>query len=227
MNKVRRILWGVVLVAIGVLLVLNTLGIIKFDPFFRGFGTLFIIIPCGIGLITDRNKIGSLIGLTVGVALLLAARDVITYDLIWKLCLPFAIIFIGLAVIFKTFGKREAREVEKKLRENGTRLEEYCATFTGMNVDFASKEFTGVSASAIFGGIKLDLRAASINSDSVIKVASIFGGADILLPDDVNVKLSSSSVFGGVSNKRKQKNIEGAHTVYISANCIFGGCDIK
>lgn len=227
MNKVKRILWGIVLVAIGVLLVLNTLEIIKFDPFFRGFWTLFIIIPCGIGLITDRNKIGSLVGLTFGVALLLAARDVITYDLIWKLCLPFAVIFIGLGVIFKAFGRKETREVEKKLRENGEPLEEYCATFTGSNVDFTGREFKGASVSAIFGGVKLDLSRASINGDVVIKTSSIFGGVDIILPDDVNVKLSSSSVFGGVSDKREKKNIDGAHTLYISANCIFGGCDIK
>ena len=55
MNKVRRILWGVVLVDIGVLLVLNTLGIIKFDHFFSGFWTLFIIIPCFIGIFTEKD----------------------------------------------------------------------------------------------------------------------------------------------------------------------------
>ena len=53
-----------------------------------------------------------------------------------------------------------------------------------------------------------------------------FGGVDILLPDSVNVEVFSTSVFGGVSNK-KASTQGNAVTVYIDATCMFGGIDIE
>ena len=46
--------------------------------------------------------------------------------------------------------------------------------------------------------------------------------------DNVKVKIKSSSIFGGVDEKRKNKieNNE-AHTIYINATCIFGGAGSK
>ena len=52
-----------------------------------------------------------------------------------------------------------------------------------------------------------------------------FGGIDILVPENVNVKLNSSCIFGGVSNKASV--YENAPTIYINGVCLFGGVDIK
>lgn len=56
MQKLNRILWGVVLVAVGVVFALNALHIVDINIFFDGWWTLFIIIPCTVGLITEREK---------------------------------------------------------------------------------------------------------------------------------------------------------------------------
>jgi hypothetical protein len=48
-------LWGIVLVAAGVLFALKALGIANIDVFFDGWWTLFIIIPCTIGPFTKRD----------------------------------------------------------------------------------------------------------------------------------------------------------------------------
>lgn len=53
------------------------------------------------------------------------------------------------------------------------------------------------------------------------------GGADILLPDNVNIKVNSNSLFGGVDNKNHQNLKDNAHTVYLNGTCIFGGVDVK
>ena len=60
-----------------------------------------------------------------------------------------------------------------------------------------------------------------------INASAAFGGIDIFLPDNVNVKVKSSAIFGGVSDKKKRPHIEGAKTVYINADTAFGGVDIK
>ena len=81
--------------------------------------------------------------------------------------------------------------------------------------------------SAVFGGVKCDLRNAVIEKDCAITATGIFGGVDIILPDDVNVKINSNSILGGVSDKNHRAAVPGAVTVYINATCMFGGVEIK
>ena len=54
----------------------------------------------------------------------------------------------------------------------------------------------------------------------------IFGGIDLKLPDNVNVKSSGIPIFGGVENKKVKANKKNVPTVNINYVCIFGGTDI-
>ena len=102
MKKLNSILWGAALIALGVIWVLNSTKVIDINLFFDGWWTLFIIVPCIGGLFTSRDKFGNAVGLAVGILLLLAARDVITYKIVWKLILTAVIILIGVKMIIKT-----------------------------------------------------------------------------------------------------------------------------
>ena len=96
----KNILWGIVLVIIGVIVGLNALNITNINIFFNGWWTLFIIIPSLIGLLKEKDKTGNIIGLIIGVVLLLGVQNIIDFDLIWKLILPVIIIIVGLSLIF-------------------------------------------------------------------------------------------------------------------------------
>ncbi|MBE6780298.1 MAG: phage integrase family protein [Ruminococcaceae bacterium] len=56
MKKASSFLWGIVLIAAGALFALNALNITNIDIFFEGWWTLFIIVPCAVGLFTGRQK---------------------------------------------------------------------------------------------------------------------------------------------------------------------------
>ena len=202
MNNIKNILWGIILVIIGVIIGLNTIGITDIDIFFDGWWTLVIIVPCFIGLFTNKDKTGNIIGLLVGVILLLGMQNIIDFNLIWKLLLPSIIVIIGLSLIFKnTFNSKINNEI-KKLNNKNTKDNEYCATFSGQRIDFPNEEFKGATLNSVFGGI------------------------DIIVPDDVNIKIKSNSIFGGVNNKKKN-NEDKKYTIYVNASCLFGGVDIK
>ena len=47
------------------------------------------------------------------------------------------------------------------------------------------------------------------------------------MPDDVNVKVVSTPIFGGVCDERKHKSKDSKNTIYVNAICMFGGVDIK
>jgi predicted membrane protein len=226
MNNIKNILWGIILVIIGVIIGLNTIGITDIDIFFDGWWTLVIIVPCFIGLFTNKDKTGNIIGLLVGVILLLGMQNIIDFNLIWKLLLPSIIVIIGLSLIFKnTFNSKINNEI-KKLNNKNTKNNEYCATFLGQRIDFPNEEFKGATLNSVFGSITCDLREAKIKEDVVINASSVFGGIDIIVPDDVNIKIKSNSIFGGVNNKKKN-NEDKKYTIYVNASCLFGGVDIK
>ena len=227
MKMVSNYIWGLFLILVGVVLGLNAFGITNINLFFDGWWTLFIIIPCFIGLFKENEKTGNVIGLIIGIALLLACQGIIDFNIIGKLWFPAILVCIGVSIIFKdTIGGKIDKEI-KKLNESKTDGNEYCATFSGQDVKFDGETFTGVDLTAVFGGIKCDLRKAIIESDTVINTSSIFGGIDIYAPENVKVKIKSSSIFGGVSDSKKHSENTDSHTIYINATCLFGGVEVK
>lgn len=225
MNKVSNLMWGLLFIIVGVVFGLNALGITDINIFFDGWWTLFIIVPCFIGLFNDDDKSGNLIGLIIGACLLLGCLDVIEFEIIWKLMVPFILVMIGLSFIFKDMLNSKIKNDIKKLNKND--LKESCACFSSQDLDFNNEVYKGSSLTAVFGGIKCNLKDAVIKEDVVINTTSIFGGITIYVPKDVNVKVSSTSIFGGVSDERKDKIKDSKHTIYVNATTMFGGVEIK
>ncbi len=225
MKRVTSVIWGVILIVAGALFALNALGITNIDVFFDGWWTLFIIIPCTIGLITDSDKVGNAIGVAVGVFLLLCCQDILGFDMLWKLAVPVIIVIIGIKMVFGSIFQNKAPKIIDELRTKGNQLKSGCAIFSGQNLNFEGESFEGAELTAVFGGVKCDLRNAVITKDCAIQAEAIFGGVTIFVPDNINVKVNSISLFGGVTNKTKTK--KDAVTLHISGTCIFGGVDIK
>lgn len=225
MTNFKNTLWGILFIGLGLIFGLNALEITNIDIFFEGWWTLFIIIPCFIGLFNEQEKTGNLIGILIGLFLLLTCQGILEFNILWKLLFPAILVIIGLSFIFKDTINSS---VSKKIKElNKTKnKEEICATFSEQNIDFDNEEFKGCDLTSVFGGIKCDLRNSIIKEDKVINANAIFGGIDIYIPKDTKVKIKSNSIFGGVTNHRNTKK-EGIPTIYINATCIFGGVEIK
>lgn len=224
MEKIKKILWGLVLIALGIIIGLNSLGVTDIDIFFKGWWTLFIIVPSFIGLFDDEDKTGNLIGLGIGVLLLLGVNNVISFELIGKLIVPFILVAIGLSILFRETIKSNI--TKKVMSANKDGLEPIIATFGGQKAIKDGEEFKGANIDSVFGGVELDLRKSIIEKEAIIKASAIFGGIDIYVPDDVNIKIKSTPIFGGVSNKAKY-NKESEKTIYVDAFCMFGGIEIK
>ena len=220
MKNCKNIILGIILIIVGVWFGLYATGVVKVNLLFDGWWTLFIIVPSFLGLFDEDGRTGSLIGLFVGVLLLLSCQDVLNFDIVLKLIVPCVLIVTGLSFIFK--GKIKTKNIENVKTVGGTN---YNATFSGQNLDFSKEEFTGTKLDAVFGGIKCDLRNAIINDDVVIEASAIFGGITILVPKDVNVKITSTSIFGGVDGKSKMD--KPGKTIYVNATCLFGGVEVK
>lgn len=225
MKTVHNLLWGLVFITVGLIFGLNAVGLTDINIFFKGWWTLFIIIPCAIGMFKNSNRYGNFIGLLIGAILLLCSQGIIRFDTISKLIIPFILVAIGLGFIFKEAINTKVNDKIKTLNKAG--LKEHAAVFAGDKINMQNEELEGLSLSAIFGGLELDLRNAIINKDSVINATAIFGGIDIKVPTNVNVKVKSTSIFGGVSNETNTNKAENIPTIYVNGFCMFGGIELK
>ena len=224
MKKANKILWGVILVAVGVIFLLNALGVTNLEVFFDGWWTLFIIVPCLIGLFTERDKMGNLIGLVIGVILLLWRQDIVPLNYLWKIIVPAIVILTGLRLIFEGMRKKKKDPVVIIKGDKGSKRTGV-AVFSGCDMSIDGEVFEGADLVAVFGGVECDLRQAVIEQDCVVNITAVFGGVDILVPKNVQVKTDCMAIFGGVDNVT-QINAD-APTVYIKGLCLFGGAEIK
>ena len=173
MRKISKILWGIAFIFAGVIFALNAFGITDIEIFFDGWGTLFIIVPCFIGIFSEREKTGNIIGLAIGVFLLLCCQNVLDFDMLWKLAIPAIIVIIGLKLILTAIFGDKATKIIEASRQNGGNVKTGCATFSGQDLNFDGEQFSGADLTAVFGSVKCDLRNAVIEKDCAITATSI------------------------------------------------------
>lgn len=225
-NSLGNIILGLCLMAAAVIYGGNALGAWQFSFFFQGWWTLFIIVPCVVGIFNHGPKLHYLVFLAVGVGLLLSAQGLVASAAIRRLIFPAALLIIGLWFLFRNSFGRDSEAIRAITARGGR--PDYTAVFSGQRVSFAGQVFPGATVTSVFGGIDLDLRGAVINDDIVVDATVMFGGLDILTPPGLRVVLSSTPIFGGVEDK-SMGPIPGSayHTLYLNATCVFGGVEVK
>lgn len=172
----------------------------------------------------NRHRTSSVSGLIFivagGIFLLNQFVEFNIYQYTW----PIILIFCGLVFIFSKSavkGKRAAK-TEDSL--------EVLVIFSGSETEPQSDHFTNGTATAIFGGAKIDLRGVIVPQEgAVLELTSLFGGIDVRIPDNVRVDISGTPLFGGWENKTK-KHIENRKTtpvLKVHCTAIFGGMTIR
>ena len=103
-------------------------------------------------------------------------------------------------------------------------------------------DLNGHTAVSVFGDTRIDLTAGPFGvGETRISVISVFGGTEVFVPDDVAIRVTGVSIFGGVKVRgRKLSNgifgvnqyetpgyAQATRRLHIDATSIFGGVKIK
>ncbi len=219
MKKITAAIMGALLIALGVLFGLKELGVLQADISLDGWWTLFLIVPGVTGIFTSRDKIGNIIVTLIGVYLLLAARGVIGYGDFWGLLVPAIIVLLGVKVIVSAFSGKKSEP------ENGAA--ECTAAFGTKEETVSGKAVSAARVGAVFGGTKCNLSDADFTDGGEINLFCLFGGAELIVPEDVELKFNALCLFGGISDKRNNPGGAKSATVTVNGFCLFGGADIK
>ncbi|MEU7889209.1 DUF1707 domain-containing protein [Microbispora bryophytorum] len=79
-------------------------------------------------------------------------------------------------------------------------------------------------ALAVFGGMRFDLTEALFEAKEVeITINAIFGGAEIILPEGVEVRCQGAGIFGGYDVHNSPNVDPSAPVVVIKGMALFGG----
>ncbi len=237
MKKTSSWLWGCVLIALGIILGINALGIAHINIFFPGWWTLFIIVPCAIGLFTDKRKSGPIFGLVLGICLLLSCLGVLPFGMFWSLLIPMILVLIGVTMLVRSTSDgevadriREARAEQRAERRNGHKVKEAEIVETDDKGDEDEddddddeddgKDFEEYWST--FGDQDINYNGKTFSG---CRVDAVFGGADVdLRKAKITDKaiLRTSSVFGGII-----VYVPDDVKVEVASTAIFGGVSDK
>jgi predicted membrane protein len=222
------IFFGAIVVAVGCLLLLDNLGIVRFHDIWQYWPVL--LVAWGVSRIVDsRTPSGWIWGgvvALVGAFLLLDTLDIIVFNfaVVW----PVLLIVFGISVLVRALERNQFRAGAAYPTSPvvGTH-----AIFSDNKSGSDTKDFQGGEATAIFGAARFDLRNASMTVDEArIDVNVVFGEVEVRVPETWNVINKASVVFAGVNDKtihpRVDPNVKTPRVV-ITGGVVFGAITLR
>lgn len=214
-----RFITGLVIIAAGAALLFSNLGIYNFDQLVQDWWPLVIIAAGLLLFMSDtRSYLWALLLVGFGALIQLKQLDIVDVNP-WQLFWPVVIIAIGVSVVLNHSASR--RRVSQKDRDDVS------AILGGVEKQNTSDDFKGAKITAVMGGVKIDLRKATIKKEATIEVFGFCGGVEIVVPRTITVRNQASAILGGVEDKTDQDDIKSAPVLYITGDVVMAGVEIK
>ncbi len=224
-NSRAHLFLGIILVLLGIAVLAEIFDAVPWRMRDLIFSWQMILIVLGIIFISGRDsKSTGYILLAIGAFFILPKFfDVPNYwrSLFW----PSILILGGLLIIFG----RGNRPHFNKEHASGDDMLDDVAIFGGSDKKLNSQNFRGGKITNIFGGSKYDFRNVKLaQGANYLNVSMIFGGSKFIVPEDWDVKIEITSIFGGFSDKRHRSIVvpDSSRQLIIRGETIFGGGEI-
>jgi hypothetical protein len=210
--RLVRVWIGLVLLALGAIGILAATGV--------GTGGVadwwpIAVIGLGVAAMLGRRRVslGPLVIVAFGVVLLAYRQSWTEADLFG----PAVLIVLGLTVLFsisRTYGRG---------RDDGSSF----AMLGGAKVSNRSEHLTRTEATAILGGVTLDLREAHIDDEATVDATALLGGVEILVPHTWRVSITGTPILGGFEDKTHTDDHRAeAPILYVNGIAAFGGVTV-
>lgn len=212
----KRAIIGIIFVIIGSIFLLDNLGFDIEIPYYL-FSWPAILVVLGIVNLLSGNSRAAFILIGLGTIFYLNHFNIIEIRTFW----PVILIVIGLSFILR----KKVRP--KHITEADDNFFDEVAIFGGTEKKYISDNLQGGKVTNIFGGSEIDLRGSKAQDGAVIEIFCMFGGVELMLPEDWKVNMGTTAIFGGLSDSRKSISSNATTTVHIKGFVMFGGGEIK
>ena len=198
-----RIWSATILIALGVLFLLDRLGVLDFGHFLHRWWPSVLIV---IGLFQllrsgGRRWGGPMLLICVGVLFQVSHLHVFAWwraENLW----PLVLIAVGVGLLIGR-ARPAAPPEGTTSAEEASEVVDAFVLWSGLERTVTSKKFRGGDATAFMGGIQLDLRQAELASgEQVLHLTAILGGIEVRVPESWQVAVEGTPLLGGIGDKR-------------------------
>jgi len=221
-----RYFWGVLIVIIGVLFLLDRMQIIGFWDVASKCWPLLLVL---IGLSTlfgsrFKNFLAGSLLLILGILFEMSELGILK-DGVWHYIWPVAIILFGLWMILRPSIRRGFHPGTAAISEDELDIS---IIFNGLKRRVSSQAFRGGRISTVMGGVNLDLSGAKISGDRItIEISAVMGGVGLKVPKNWKLIIEASPVMGGIEDRTAQlHDDQTVATLLIRASTVMGGVEI-
>lgn len=138
------------------------------------------------------------------------------FKLLFRLLRWFLVASIGAALAAKFLLESNAEPTTEEI--------DLVSIFDGQNLKSEADPFYGGKILTMFGGVILDLRAATPAPTGIyLDVAVCMGGVSLIVPEGWRVKCDANVILGGWSDETRTTADDEVPTVYISGTIFMGG----
>jgi predicted membrane protein len=227
-NPKQHIVLGTIIIGIGVLALLDKLNIFPIGQIFNFWPCVFAVI--GFLKIAQSNSRSSmLIGVGfVALGILLTLRHLGFIHFEWRDWWPVILIAVGASIIFrdKNVDSSSKSFLSSDSLAGDNSYLQITALLGGNETSNNSQDFKGGEITAIMGGVELDLRNASIQSEAVLNVWATWGGVVVKVPSDWTVVNHVTAILGGIEDKTGSAPLATKRLI-IKGTAIMGGLEIR
>lgn len=231
----KRFFFGVVLIVLGVILILERLNLIPDSVADLLISWQMLLVGIGVLSLIGGNRTAGTILIVIGGFFMIPEIITVPHE-IRKIYWPLILVAIGIAVLMRQRDHRQLNNPDEPIitepDDKSIHTFDDFVIFGGREVFVNSQNLAGGKATSIFGGIEFDLRRASLKpGGAVIDCVSVFGGCGFKIPMDWNVRNEVTTIFGAFTDKRgetyNERYYDPSKTLVIKGISIFGGVEVK
>jgi predicted membrane protein len=218
-----RLFFGFAVMAIGLLLTLDNLGIVESHNFWRYWPVLLIVGGALRAAESQRERrkpegVGMLI---LGVLFLLHNLRLLHFRQLW----PIFLLLLGASMVWKAFKGRETGG-RPEVADASSHLSAF-ALMGGVRRGTNSQDFQHGDAFAMMGGCEVDLSQASMRGETaVFDIFAMMGGVVIRVPEDWAVENQGLALLGGFEDKSRRP-LDAKKRLVLRGFALMGGVEVK
>ena len=227
-NRVSiQVVLGILVIAMGVLFLLDNLNILDFHGAIRFWPMAFIVVGA-IKMCDTKSPNGYVFGaVLIFVGLVMTLNRMGFLYVSWHTMWPLLLILLGGSVLYKAItGRRLIGSSVKQDETSDYSVVDITAILGGIERRLATPTFRGGEITAMFGGCVLDMRESSIEGEAVINVFVVCGGITIKVPPDWTVSLLGTPIMGGFEEKTIMPKSTDKRLV-VKGYAIMGGVEVR
>jgi len=231
-----RIFWGLLLIILGVLFLLDQLGKLEFgDLVGRFWPVIFILLGLSILFSNNfRNAGPGLFFILFGAVFLLIRLGVLDHAF-WHYAWPLAIVGAGVWLLIRPSGggsdAGDKKGPEPRPAVTGTTGDslDIKQIFSGTSRRVDSQDFKGGVVEVVFGSAEIDLRGVRLSGgEATLALSVLFGSIEIMVPHEWQVVVDGSPILGSIESKKTTIPDAGkTGTLRVKASALFGSVEVK